>query len=101
VPSLRFELEYHHVDLAAGYQPADWPDDFVATELSRVSAMMHSRADAPSMTLVGPATLRVGTTPPMDVTGPPAAMLAWLSGRSGGSSLNPRGAALPVVPPLA
>jgi hypothetical protein len=37
----------------------------------------------------------------MDVTGPPAAMLAWLSGRSGGSSLNSRGAALPVVPPLA
>ena len=101
VPSLRLELEYHHVDLAAGYQPTDWRDDFVATELSRVSAMMDSRADAPSMTLVGPATLRVGTTPPIDVTGPSAAMLAWLSGRSRGSGLNPGGAALPVVPPLA
>jgi maleylpyruvate isomerase len=100
VPSLRLELEYHHVDLAAGYQPADWPDDFVAMELSRVSAMMDSRADAPSMTLVGPAMLRVGTTPPMEVTGPPAAMLAWLSGRNGSGGLNPGGAALPVIPPL-
>lgn len=100
VPGLRRELEYHHVDLAAGYQPADWPDDFVAAELSRVSAMMDGRADAPSIILVGPATLRVGTTSPTDVTGPPAAMLAWLSGRSDGSGLNP-GAALPVIPPLA
>ena len=24
-----FEVEIHHVDLAAGYQPADWPDWFV------------------------------------------------------------------------
>lgn len=101
VPSLRLELEYHHVDLAAGFQPADWPDDFVASQLPQVSAIMDSRADGPSMTLVGPATLRVGTTPPVDVTGPPAAMLAWLSGRSGGSGLNTGGAALPVVPPLA
>lgn len=100
VPSLRLELEYHHVDLAAGYQPADWPDDFVAAVLPRLSAMMDSRADAPSMTLVGPVTLRVGTIPPMDVTGPAAALLAWLSGRSGGSGLNPGGAALPVIPPM-
>jgi maleylpyruvate isomerase len=101
VPSLRSELEYHHADLAAGYEPADWPDDFVATELSRVSAIMNMRADAPSMTLVGPAALRIGATPPVEVTGPPAAMLAWLSGRGGGSGLNPGGAALPVIPPLA
>jgi maleylpyruvate isomerase len=45
VPSLRRELEYHHVDLAAGYQPADWPGDFVAMELSRVTALMDRRAD--------------------------------------------------------
>jgi maleylpyruvate isomerase len=46
-PSLLRELEYHHVDLAAGYQPADWPDDFVATELFRVTALMDKRAEAP------------------------------------------------------
>ena len=53
LPGLRRELEYHHVDLAAGYQPADWPDDFVATELSRVTALMDRRDDAPPMTLAG------------------------------------------------
>jgi maleylpyruvate isomerase len=101
IPSLRRELEYHHVDLAAGYQPADWPDDFVATELSRVTAVMDRRADAPPMTLTGPGMLHIGTSPPVDVTGSPAVMLAWLSGRGDGSGLDQRGAALPVIPPLA
>jgi len=76
------------VDLAAGYQPGDWSDDFVATELSRVTALMDRRDDVPPMTLVGHGMLHIGTSPPVDVTGPPAAMLAWLSGRSDGSSLN-------------
>jgi maleylpyruvate isomerase len=101
VPTLRGELEYHHADLAAGYQPADWPDDFVAAELSRVTGLMDRRADAPPMTLAGPARLRIGTSPPVDVTGSPAAMLAWLAGRSDGSDLDPGGASLPPIPPLA
>jgi maleylpyruvate isomerase len=101
VPSLRRELEYHRVDLAAGYQPADWPDDFVATELSRVIVAMDRRADAPSMALTGPGMLHIGTSPPVDVTGAPAVVLAWLSGRSDGSGLDPDGAALPTIPPLA
>ncbi len=101
VPSLRGELEYHHVDLAAGCQPADWPDDFVATELSRVTDLMDRRTDAPPMTLTGPAVLHIRTSPPVDVTGPPAAMLAWLTGRSDGSDLDPDGASLPAMPPLA
>jgi maleylpyruvate isomerase len=100
LPSLRRELEYHHVDLAAGYQPADWPTDFVAAELSQVTARMDRRADAPPMTLAGDGVLRVGTSPPVDVTGPPAAMLAWLSGRSDGSDLDTASAALPAIPPL-
>jgi maleylpyruvate isomerase len=99
VPSLRGELEYHHVDLAAGYQPADWPGDFVAIELPRVTGLMDRRADAPPMTLTGLATLRIGTSPPVDITGSPAAMLAWLAGRSDGSDLD--GASLPDIPPLA
>lgn len=47
VTSLRRELEYHHVDLAAGYQPANWPDDFAATELSPVTAWMNRAAHDP------------------------------------------------------
>lgn len=101
VTSLRRELEYHHVDLAAGYQPANWPDDFAAPELARVTTLMNHRADAPPMPLTRPAALHLGTSPPVDITGPPAALLAWLSGRSNGSGLHPDAAALPALPPLA
>ena len=101
VTSLRRELEYHHVDLAAGYQPANWPDDFAATELSRVTALMNHRADAPPMTLTRATALHIDTSPPLDITGPAAALLAWLSGRSNGSGLHPDAAALPALPPLA
>ena len=93
ITSLRRELEYHHVDLAADYAPADWPGDFIATELSRVTALMDRRADAPPMTLTGPATVRIGTTSAVDVIGPPAAILAWLSGRGDGSGPHPDSAA--------
>jgi maleylpyruvate isomerase len=105
VASLRSELEFHHVDLAAGYAPDDWPAEFVATELRRVTALMSHRADAPSMTLIAAAaaaaTGRIGTVPPVDVTGSPAAVLAWLSGRGAGSGLDTGAAGLPSLPPLA
>jgi len=101
VASLRSELEYHHVDLAVGYAPDDWPAEFVATQLHRVTALMDHRADAPSMTLLTAAAVRIGTVPPADVTGPPAAILAWLSGRGDGSGLDTGAAGLPSLPPLA
>jgi maleylpyruvate isomerase len=100
LPGMRRELEYHHADLAAGYQPAGWPAGFVATELCQVTARMDRRADAPPVTLAGHGMLHIGTSPPVDVTGPPAAMLAWLSGRSDRSGLDTAGAALPTIPPL-
>jgi maleylpyruvate isomerase len=101
VASLRSELEFHHVDLAAGYAPGDWPAEFVAAELRRVTALMDRRADAPPVTLVAAAAVRVGTVPPSDVTGPPAAILAWLSGRGDSSGLDTGAAGLPSLPPLA
>jgi maleylpyruvate isomerase len=101
VASLRSELEYHHVDLAAGYAPDDWPAEFVASELRRVTAFMDHRADAPPVTLIAAAAVRVGTMPPVDVTGPPTAILAWLSGRSDGSGVDAGAAGLPSLPPLA
>jgi maleylpyruvate isomerase len=101
VASLRSELEFHHVDLAAGYAPDDWPAEFVATELHRVTALMSHRADTPSMTLTAAAAVRIGTVPPVDVTGSPAAVLAWLSGRGDGSGLDADAAGLPSLPPLA
>jgi maleylpyruvate isomerase len=101
VASLRSELEYHHVDLASAYAPDDWPAEFVATELRGLTALMDHRADAPSMTLIAAAAVRIGTVPPVDVTGPPAAILAWLSGRGDGSGLDTGAAGLPSLPPLA
>ena len=42
------ELEIHHVDLGAGYRPADWPASFVAANLDRVARDFAGRADAPA-----------------------------------------------------
>jgi hypothetical protein len=50
---------------------------------------MNRRGDAQPMTLAGPTALHIDTSPPVDITGPPAALLAWLSGRSNGSGLHP------------
>jgi maleylpyruvate isomerase len=54
------EVEMHHVDLGLGYQPADWPDDYVAWALPRLLATVPSR-------------LRRGADA--------RAFVAWLSGR--------------------
>jgi len=37
------EVEMHHLDLGLGYQPADWPDDYVAWALPRLLATVPSR----------------------------------------------------------
>ena len=72
----RREVEVHAVDLAAGYDPADWPLDFV----ERLLAELRARTDLP----------------PLDgISGPPHALAAWLSGRSSGAGLS---GDLPVLP---
>ncbi len=37
------EVEMHHVDLGLGYQPADWPGDYVAWALPTLLATVPSR----------------------------------------------------------
>ena len=54
------EVELHHVDLGLGYEPADWPADFVAGELPLVLDGLPDRL---------PETAR-------------AELLAWLVGRA-------------------
>jgi maleylpyruvate isomerase len=66
------EVEIHHVDLSAGYAPADWPPGF-ATRL------LHE------------------LTVPAGVTGPDYALAAWLLGRGDGAELTAPGG-LPPVP---
>ena len=38
------EVEIHHVDLAAGYGPQDWPAAFVAHELPPTADSLGERA---------------------------------------------------------
>ena len=41
------EVEIHHVDLAAGYSPGDWPEDFLGEALPRVAESFAGRDDTP------------------------------------------------------
>jgi maleylpyruvate isomerase len=103
VPSMRREYEYHHVDLDAGYEPVDWPGNFVAVELPRVVELMSGRPTAPTVTVRTPdgtwATGEGGVT----VSGTAPAALAWLTCRAvagGDLEVDPPGP-LPAMPPLA
>ncbi|WEH34719.1 maleylpyruvate isomerase family mycothiol-dependent enzyme [Streptomyces sp. AM 4-1-1] len=96
------ELEMHHVDLALGHTPEDWPDRFVAVETRGVVELLREERDVPNMRLRADEDRVVHSlgerTGPL-VTGPAAALLAWLTGRSDGSGLTvePPGP-LPTVP---
>jgi len=109
------ELEYHHVDLDAGYTPAHWPEAFAAAELVRLAGQFASADGLPPVLLaaddrdvrvsLGPA----GAEPELTVEGPVRALTAWLSGRSdgdglqvhkGGEQLTDPRTALPKLPPL-
>lgn len=102
------EVEIHHVDLAAGFTPADWPAAFVAATLPQVAGEFDSRDDTPACLLradgmegewpIGAA--RPGAAP-VTVQGPATSLLAWLTGRGDGSGLRVAGdaATLPELPP--
>jgi len=101
------EVEIHHVDLAAGYTPGDWPADFVTDALSRVADSFTGRDDAPRCLIWAdgaPHGYRIGPehpdTPRVIVHGPAADVLAWLIGRGSGAGLQVTGQAdAPVIPP--
>ncbi len=105
VPLRRFgEVEIHHADLGLAYQPGDWPEEFVAAYFPRVVRSWAGRQDAPSCQVtphgagesfpVGPA-----ADGGPAVSGPPRALLAWLTGRSDGAGLTVTGAVpVPVLP---
>jgi maleylpyruvate isomerase len=112
----RSEVEIHHVDLGAGYQPGDWPAGFARAGLARVAGDLAGRPDVPVLLIspegtagfrIGPAAQDGGTGSPADghaaqaeVSGPPGTLLAWLTGRGDGTGLRVTGAAaLPVLPP--
>ncbi|MEV0533450.1 maleylpyruvate isomerase family mycothiol-dependent enzyme [Kitasatospora sp. NPDC050463] len=107
------EIEYHHVDLAAGYSPAHWPELFAVAEFRRLAARLAGAEGLPAVELIADDTedrARIGAgEPELTVEGPVRALTAWLSGRSdgdgfqvhrGGVQLTDGRAALPVLPPL-
>lgn len=98
------EVEIHHVDLAAGYQPGDWPQDFVARLLPRAAADLTKGFAAegdPAAAFEVRATdtgftATVGSgSADHTVSGPASALLAWLLGRSEGADLS---GVLPTLP---
>ena len=101
------EVEIHHLDLAAGYTPGDWPADFVAGALPRVAGSFAGRDDAPPclVWVAGTTTsFPIGPdqagAPPVTIHGQPADLLAWLLGRDDGARLSlSSGTTLPQLPP--
>ncbi|QGN47818.1 maleylpyruvate isomerase family mycothiol-dependent enzyme [Micromonospora sp. WMMD558] len=97
------EIEVHHVDLAAGYRPAEWPEAFGHRLLHEVATGLAERPDAPPMVLRFDGTrheLVVGDrSAAPTVTGAAPELAAWLIGRSPGTVLKvtPDGA-LPTPP---
>ena len=82
------EIEYHHVDLDLGYTPAQWPQEFVAAELTPL-VDRHLGTGAITRELLQQV-----------AAAPDHALLAWLSGRSDGADLGVPASSLPTLPPL-
>jgi maleylpyruvate isomerase len=94
------EVEIHHVDLDAGYSPADWPAPFVSRALAEALRAVGRRDDVPPfIAVVGGVREPVGTGGSIEVRGTAPALLAWLTGRADGADLrgDPPGR-LPTIP---
>lgn len=84
------EVEIHHLDLSFGYSPSDWPEGFVDRALAQTLRMFRRREDVPSVrvAVTGSEPHQLGPAGGPTVSGPPAALLAWLTGRSRGEDLT-------------
>jgi maleylpyruvate isomerase len=95
------EVEVHHVDLAAGYTPADWPESFAHRLLHEVCSGLSTSEPSFAVVLHPVETghpLTIGSGGPT-VTGPAHALAAWLTGRSPGTELTVSAdGPLPAVP---
>lgn len=92
------EVEMHHVDLNAGFEPSAWPETFAERALRESLKACGRRDDIPPFTAVADGIHEhVGGPDGATITGTPAAVFAWLSGRSSGSDLRIDGE-LPELP---
>jgi len=92
------EVEVHHVDLATGYQPAEWPPSFAHRMLHELARGLKGVSLTVRSDEVGHP-VPIGDGSPPEVRGPAYALCAWLSGRSVGDGLTiePPGP-LPSIP---
>ncbi|WP_127501434.1 maleylpyruvate isomerase family mycothiol-dependent enzyme [Actinoplanes solisilvae] len=91
VPWMRLrEVSVHHVDLGAGYTPADWSEAFTLRLLREI--VTGAGDDWPAMRLRPNGldhALTIGTDPdPPVVGGPTKSIAAWLTGRADGADLT-------------
>ncbi len=94
------EVEIHHVDLGLDYSPAHWPLAFVERTLDELSDFFRTKREVPVTALHGARTdkvWRVGASGPT-LTGHEPALLAWLTGRSGGDGLLADDGTVPAPP---
>jgi maleylpyruvate isomerase len=76
----RREVEVHRADLGMGYEPADWPAEYVREELVNMEMRWNARRP---MGLTG--------LPDEALRAPPHVRLAWLLGRTTIEGLEPAG----------
>ncbi|GGT20166.1 MULTISPECIES: maleylpyruvate isomerase family mycothiol-dependent enzyme [Streptomyces] len=98
------EVALHHVDLGIGHELEDLPADFTERETGFLADRFAGHPEvAPTRLTDGTRAWRTGREaqePEITVTGAPADLLGWLSGRRGGSGLTVTGGPLPALPPL-
>jgi maleylpyruvate isomerase len=82
------EVEVHHVDLAAGYSPSDWPEPFVSRALTETVSGFRRHDTMPPVTLDVDGRVDVIRPGGPTVTGSAPDVLAWLIGRSPGTGLR-------------
>ncbi|MEU8620772.1 maleylpyruvate isomerase family mycothiol-dependent enzyme [Streptomyces sp. NPDC048623] len=110
VPFRRWvEVALHHVDLGAGYELEDLPEEFVSREIDFLADRWSGRPDVPPVTLrlghdEDAASWRTGGTEgePVVLAGTAAELLGWLSGRGdkGAHLAVLAGPAVPDLPAL-
>jgi maleylpyruvate isomerase len=103
IPVVRVrEVEIHHVDVAAGYTPADWGPQFAVRTLDQLAPLFRDSRDCPVSTLVatdGKGRWQVAAGGP-ELEGTSVDLVAWLVGRSPGTGLRLSSAGeVPPAPP--
>ncbi|MEU9604265.1 maleylpyruvate isomerase family mycothiol-dependent enzyme [Streptomyces sp. NPDC048057] len=105
------EVQLHHVDLDAGYELEDLPQDFLLREAAFLSDRFSGADGVPPVRVVATGADAAWSTgaaegEPVTVTGPLPALVGWLAGRRRGEGLTATTAAaadagpVPVLPPL-